>query len=96
MGEVDLNRAEVTLLTTGKRRVKTLDGDYREAVTLAKVCKVTLSDGTQYFAEFRLVPADINAPGDEAHNVQYDNVFLEPYDVYKDGGTIVHERRGYI
>ena len=96
MGEVDLNKVEVTLLTMGKRRVKRLNGDFEEALTLAKVCKVTLSDGTQYFAEFRLVPADVNAPGYEVDGVQYENIFLEAYDVFKDGGTVVHERRGYI
>ena len=93
MGEVDLNSAEVTLLSRGKKRIKRLDGSYAEAITLEKFVRVTLSDGTQYLADLKLIPADIFAPGTEAHTVKYEHFFLE---AANPGDNIVHEKRGYI
>jgi len=97
MGVVDLDEVEVTLLSNGKKRVTRLNGDVQEAVTFSKICRVTLSDGTQYFAELRLVPADFMPNPILAHTVKFDHFFIEAYDVRDDGqGKVVHERRGYI
>ena len=97
MGEVNLNQAEVTLLVNGKKRVKTFEGDIREAVLLEKFVRVRLSDGTEYFAEVRLVPRDI-LPGDvDVDSVVYETFFLEGYGILDDGaGKVVHQKRGYI
>ena len=98
MGAVDLNTAEVTLLIEGKKRVKRFNGDIQEAVIFAKHCRVTLSDGTEYQAEIRIVPPDIYASGSaEAGQFLYEYVFLEADDVHNDGkGNVVHEKRGHI
>ena len=98
MAEVNLNQAEVTLLSNGKKRIKRLDGSYAEAITLAKFARVTLSDGTQYFAELRLVPTDI-FPNDAAglQDAVYEHFFLEGYGIFDNGdGNVVHEKRGHI
>jgi hypothetical protein len=97
MGVVDLDQVEVTLLSNGKKRVKRLNGDMCEAQTFSKICRVTLSDGTQYFAELKLVPADFMPDPILAHTVVFDHFFIEGYGVFNDGaGQVVHERRGYI
>ena len=97
MGEIDINRAEITLLVNGKKRAKLLNGDYGEVVTLEKFVRIRLSDGTEYFAEVKLVPRDIT-PGDaDWDGVVYENFLLEGYGILDDGaGKVVHQKRGYI
>ena len=98
MGEVNLDKAEVTLLSRGKKRIKRLDGSYAEAITLETFCRVTLSDGTQYFAELRVVPRDIYQSGTVgADQFVYEHFFLEAHGVEDKGdGFVVHDKRGHI
>ena len=96
MGEVNLDNVEVTLLSNGKKYVRRLNGDYDWAQTFSKLCRVTLSDGTQYTAELKLVPLDF-LPQADAHAVNFDHVFIEGYGLYNDDeGQVVHEKRGHI
>jgi hypothetical protein len=97
MGEVNLDQVEVTLLTRGKRHVKRFNGDFAEAITLNKFARITLSDGTEYFAELRLVPNDLFPFSVNADQLVYENFFIEAHDVLSDGkGNVVHEKRGHI
>lgn len=94
MGVVDLQVVEVTLLLNGKKKVKRLNGDFQEALMFSKLCRVTLSDGTEYFTELRLVPGDF-MPGADSLGTDY--FFIEGYGVFDDGaGKVVHEKRGYV
>ena len=96
MGVVDLNVAEVTLLSNGKKLVQRFSGDVQEAQLFSKICRVTLSDGTQYFAELQLVPRDF-VPQEDGHTVNFDHFFIEGYGLFNDGmGQVVHEKRGHI
>ena len=96
MGVVDVDKIEVTLLKTGSRYVKRANGDFATALTFSKLCRVTLSDGTEYYAELRLIPQEF-IPTTDAHVVDFGTVFIEQYTVADDGkGAIVHEKRGYI
>ena len=96
MGVVDVDKIEVTLLKTGRKLVERANGDVAEALSFSKFCRVTLSDGTEYYAELRLIPQEF-IPTTDAHVVNFDNVFIEQYTVADDGkGAIVHEKRGYI
>ena len=96
MGVVDVDKIEVTLLKTGSRRVERFNGDVADALTFSKLCRVTLSDGTEYYAQLRLIPQEF-IPTTDAHVVDFDTVFIESYTVADDGkGAIVHEKRGHI
>ena len=97
MGEVNLNQAEITLLVNGKKRAKLLNGDYGEVLTLEKFVRIRLSDGTEYFAEVRLVPGDIIPKDSDWDGVVYENFLLEGYGIFDDGaGKVVHQKRGFI
>lgn len=97
MGVINLDKAEVTLLLSGKKKIKRVDGSVGEALIFEKFCKVKFQDGSEYFAPVRLGPAEIFAENETGDQAQHEHLFIEGYGVRDNGdGEVVFEKRGEI